>query len=362
MKEFDRTAEEIMKQGVKIRDAMLYEIQGRGMPVIFGAGNCGHRVYDLLSESGAGVQAFCDNRMAGHTDEASGLKIVSPEELRDMGSDFPILLCVDNEEVCRGIDRQLQQLGIDSARVRRMHRYFYWKTEKYFAVNREGFRKAYGLLEDELSKKVYLKKLEKVFLLRSMAEVLSPAEEEYFDGKVELTEREVFIDCGGYDGDSAVSFIRHCGERYREIVIFEPEACKKEEIARNMGEYPYTLYQYGVWSGHKELSFNASGTAASQISEQGRGGNVIETVSLDETVYDREPTYIKMDIEGAEQEALKGSRKIIRTYKPKLAVSLYHKPEDMFEIPMMVKELNPGYRLYVRQYTDAWYDTVLYAL
>lgn len=364
MRNFDTTAEEIMRHAVEIKDAMLTEIQGECAPVIFGAGNCGHKIYDLFQEYHIEVRAFCDNRLAGNIDQVTGLKIVSPEELRDAFAGSSILLCVDSEEDCHDITRQLQQLGVDISRLRRMHRYFYWKTEQYFAANRERYRKVYGLLEDELSRQVYLKKLEKTFLLRSMGggNVISPAAEEYFDEKAALTDQEVFIDCGGYDGDTSVSFIKHCRGKYKDIVIFEPESCKKEKIAENMGKHPYTLYQYGVWSGHEKLSFSALGTAASQISEHGTGGSVIETVSLDETVYDRRPTYIKMDIEGAEQEALKGAAKIIRDYRPKLAVCIYHKPGDMFEIPEMVKALNPDYRLYVRQYTDAWYDTVLYAL
>lgn len=89
---------------------------------------------------------------------------------------------------------------------------------------------------------------------------------------------------------------------------------------------------------------------------------MIEAAALDEMVYDREPTYIKMDIEGAEQEALKGCRRIIQDFRPKLAVCIYHKPDDLFEIPVMIKEMNPAYKLYVRQYANAWFDTVLYAV
>lgn len=112
---------------------------------------------------------------------------------------------------------------------------------------------------------------------------------------------------------------------------------------------------------YKLYRFDARGTSSSHISNLG-GGCEVETIALDETVYDREPTYIKMDIEGAEQEALKGCRKIIQDYRPKLAICIYHKPEDFFEIPIMIKEMNPVYKLYVRQYMDAWYDTVLYAV
>ena len=128
-----------------------------------------------------------------------------------------------------------------------------------------------------------------------------------------------------------------------------------------MGKNHYELRQLGVWSKKEKLYFDAVGTCSSHISEK-EGDYVIETAALDEIIFDKRPTYIKMDIEGAEQEALKGCRKIIQTYKPKLAICIYHKPEDLYEIPIMIKEINPEYKLYVRQYANAWFDTVLYAV
>ena len=73
-------------------------------------------------------------------------------------------------------------------------------------------------------------------------------------------------------------------------------------------------------------------------------------------------TFIKMDIEGAELEALKGSSKIIKKYMPKLAISLYHKKDDILEIPLYIKELVPEYKLYIRHYSNAGVETVLYAV
>lgn len=70
----------------------------------------------------------------------------------------------------------------------------------------------------------------------------------------------------------------------------------------------------------------------------------------------------KMDIEGAGQEALKGCSQIIREYRSKLAICVYHKPKDLYQIPLMIKRMNPEYKLYMRQYTNDWYDTVLYAI
>lgn len=73
-------------------------------------------------------------------------------------------------------------------------------------------------------------------------------------------------------------------------------------------------------------------------------------------------SFIKMDIEGADLEALKGCQNTIRRYHPKLAISVYHKPEDIIEIPCYIKELVPEYRLYLRHYGNGDTETVLYAL
>lgn len=74
------------------------------------------------------------------------------------------------------------------------------------------------------------------------------------------------------------------------------------------------------------------------------------------------PTYIKMDIEGAETEAIIGAERTIRNYKPKLAICLYHKAEDIFMIPLLIHKINSSYRMYIRHYSDCKTDTLLYAV
>lgn len=68
-----------------------------------------------------------------------------------------------------------------------------------------------------------------------------------------------------------------------------------------------------------------------------------------------------MDIEGAELNALKGGEKLIRKYKPKLAICVYHKPEDIFELPQYLLQLNPDYKFWIRKYGQFYTDMVLYA-
>lgn len=85
-------------------------------------------------------------------------------------------------------------------------------------------------------------------------------------------------------------------------------------------------------------------------------------VAVDDIIEDHEATFIKMDIEGAELNALIGAEKTIRKSRPKLAISVYHKRRDIWEIPMLLLKYNPDYRFYLRCYSFTGNDTVLYAI
>lgn len=85
-------------------------------------------------------------------------------------------------------------------------------------------------------------------------------------------------------------------------------------------------------------------------------------VSIDEILMGKQVTFIKLDVEGSEMAALEGASESIRRWKPKLAVSVYHKPEDLWTLASYIIELNPNYNLYLRHYTTCNYETVLYAI
>ena len=116
----------------------------------------------------------------------------------------------------------------------------------------------------------------------------------------------------------------------------------------------------GLWSCNDTLYFDGSGTGGSRIVGK-QSDSSVEVVSLDSYIKDK-VTFLKLDIEGAEMEALKGARYIIKTQKPKLAICVYHKKEDITEIPMYIKHLVPEYKLYLRHYSDDAGETVLYAV
>lgn len=189
---------------------------------------------------------------------------------------------------------------------------------------------------------------------------------EYFDDDiVTLEEDEVFVDCGAYDGDTVRSFI-NCMKaagisKYEKIYAFEADVKNCQKCAENLSQFEnIEVISKGVYDKDCELFFDETGTMGSAINENSTFK--IEATSIDEAVSGRKVTFIKMDIEGAELKALQGAEETIRRYRPKLAVCVYHKAEDLITIPQYIKNLDPTYRLYLRSYWESGFDTILYAV
>ena len=127
----------------------------------------------------------------------------------------------------------------------------------------------------------------------------------------------------------------------------------------------YTIVQYEAWNNRAKLSFKKKPKAnGSCIIENDDNLDMIEVIDLD-GYFEREgviPTYIKMDIEGAEHKALEGAKKIIANNKPRLAISIYHKQEDLWDLPKLILNIRPDYKFFIRHYTMGFADTVLYAV
>ena len=189
--------------------------------------------------------------------------------------------------------------------------------------------------------------------------------DQYFDLPAELGlvgQNEVFVQAGCYNGNTQKSYINWFGDTYEKLIAFEPNETQYE-ICSNIfrGFRDANLVKAGLSDKTGRVKFNLHLPGSSFISDTGT--EEIETVSLDEYMGDRKVTFIALDIEGEEFKALKGAEKIIRTQKPKLAISVYHKPEDIYELPELIKSFRPDYKLYLRHYHLLdMAETVLYAL
>jgi len=190
---------------------------------------------------------------------------------------------------------------------------------------------------------------------------------QYFDlPELKLSNNEVFIDAGSFDGKTASCFVDLCrkrGIKYKGIWAFEPDSNNRGKCINTLescGSKKYQVIECGLWHEDTELRFSSGGNAFSKVLND--GDSIVKVRALDNIIKDDDVTFIKMDIEGAEYNALLGAEQIIKKNKPKLAISIYHKPEDICEIPLLIKKMNEEYKFYLRHYSVAEFDTVLYAI
>ena len=119
------------------------------------------------------------------------------------------------------------------------------------------------------------------------------------------------------------------------------------------------ILPYGLWKGTGEIGFNESGGADSRLDMS--AVKKVQVDTIDHLCAGDKITFIKMDIEGSERYALEGAVQVIKRDKPRMAICIYHSPEDMYEIPFWIKNTVPEYKLYIRHHSDNDCETVVYA-
>lgn len=195
---------------------------------------------------------------------------------------------------------------------------------------------------------------------KTLAEYTDADPKQYYD-VFTFDKDEIIADVGCFDCESILQYFNYANREYKKIYSFEPEPkqyVKCKDIIKGGHYSDWDIYNYGVYDNNSKLYFS-SNSSSTKISND--GDIEVDVIKLDDFFKAHEaPTFIKMDIEGAELAALKGCAETISRYKPKLAICVYHKPEDIFEIPEYILSLNPDYKMYLRHYTNLVNETVLY--
>lgn len=242
-------------------------------------------------------------------------------------------------------------------------------TIEFFNENRARFDAVYEILADEESKRIYQNVIR--YKLSGDINYLFESEsnkDAVYSELLDCESIESYLDLGAYNGDTIREMLRY-NPQLESAIALEPDARnfrKLNEYAQNVANCEVKCINAGAWCENTTLLFDASGNRNAGIVSRGNIVSKIKevnVVSVDSVLNGESVDYIKYDVEGSEKEALLGSAQTIREHAPKLLVSLYHRSEDMFALPELVKELNPDYSLYLRRfsYVPAW-DLNLYAI
>ncbi len=229
--------------------------------------------------------------------------------------------------------------------------------------NAENIQKVYDLLQDEQSKKVFADCIN--YKISGKIEYLRHCEtqkSEMYLTLIKPCENETYVDLGAYNGDTVREFLSFTDGKYKSIHALEPDRKNFMKLTKSCeGLENVFLHNKGAHSKKDTLFFDGRAGRNSALSQKGTIS--VEVDSVDNLCFDFAPTIIKFDVEGAEKEALVGCEKTIKAHKPRLMVSAYHKSEDIFELPLLIKKLCPEYKIYLRHhpYVPCW-ETNCYAL
>ena len=203
---------------------------------------------------------------------------------------------------------------------------------------------------DRRSKDVYEKLIN--YKLSGSLSYLRPAysdKDEVFKEILCLSDNESYLDLGAYRGDTIDELLHYTSGKYNHITALEPDRKTFAKLKAHVGEMKnIRLYRMGIWSDDTDLPFNASLGRGSGI-RQG-GSEMLAVTRIDTLYHSRKLTYLKMDVEGCERQAIIGGVNTLRRDKPKLNIAVYHRSEDIFSIPLLISSIVPGYRLYLRQH------------
>lgn len=240
-------------------------------------------------------------------------------------------------------------------------------------TQQERLNALYEKLSDEKSQEVMIQVLKGNVSENNQFFIDAFSLGQYFNELTDGSDEEYFVDAGAYIGDTLETFIEYKQGRFNKIYSFEPFKECFEGLVKTASKYPelrdkIELYNMGLFSRNGQVNFDSTLPGGSnKIDNSASSDNTFEITTLDELNLEK-VTFIKMDIEGSEYDALLGATETIKKYKPKLAICVYHKVADILDLSEYIESLNLGYKFYLRHYKDFsinnlyYCETVLYAL
>ena len=178
----------------------------------------------------------------------------------------------------------------------------------------------------------------------------------------EPVDDEIIIDAGSYDAATAIHFLEWGKGKVKKVYTFEFDPENAVKCEKNIKPYAdkITLVKKGTWDRDEVMRVGTDGTGSSRVSNA--GDTEVYLTTIDSVVQDERVTFIKMDVEGAELKSLMGARNTIIKNHPRLAICVYHKDSDLYEIPGYILSIVPEYKFYLRHYCSSGAcETVLYA-
>lgn len=350
---------------------------------LYGAGSAGIAFLHYLRKYDITPSAFIDGDQKKWGTKCEGIDVLPPESvIKTFGEDILVIVTIntDGKRYCKsfdealrigghtGVHKRLKELGIrnivDYTFFRNCYELFIGDrynlpscADVYLMKEKEeDLKKVFEMLDDDLSKEIYYKIIKFRMLDDSIEIPTLKQDYQYFEPELHKpVQDEIFVDCGAFNGISLKTFL-NLNKTFKWYYAFEPDSTNFEALtqyvstlddeARNKIE----LFEFAVADRAGSGSLYKLEGPGSFMSSLGK--DPVRTVTIDNILNGNKATYIKMNIEGSELEAIKGCSETIKKYKPILAVAAYHKTWDLWEIPLLIKSMFKDYKVYLRSYMN----------
>jgi FkbM family methyltransferase len=349
-----------------------------GSVVLFGAGRLGRLCAKSLRRGGLTLRAFCDSNPVLHGTAVEGVEVMSPEQAARLYGDSALFVVA----IWTGAAREsmaermafLRGMGCRTVDTYAPLGWAHGDKEVPFhsfdlparTLGRGSeIGRLTALLADDPSRKTLLAALRQ--RLRGEFDADPPVADQYFPPDlVVLTKGEVFIDGGAFNGDTLQIFLERSGSKFDGYHAFEPDPANAAQLHARILDLPRPVrerifvHELALYSHAEELGFASDKREASRVEPEGK--RRVRGQPLDNVLPDQRVTFVKLDVEGAERQALLGAKSILSRSQPVTAVCVYHLPADLWEIPLMLHELLPRHRLFLRQHGFDGWELVVYAI
>jgi FkbM family methyltransferase len=230
--------------------------------------------------------------------------------------------------------------------------------KKEFDANYSKYEYIYGLLQDGISQEQFISlvNFRYSYDIQHLNNFSHLEKWQYFEDFIPINSDECFLDVGSYDGYTSEEFLKFSPD-YKEIHVFEPDPINMTRVNQRLKDYQNIFFhKVGLSNKRETLRFERAGSE-SKISNSGL--SKIKVDRLDD-ILNINATFIKIDIEGAELNAIEGMTNTIQKHHPKIAISVYHKVGDFWRIPDLILNIRSDYNIYLRHYTESIYETVMF--
>lgn len=321
--------------------------------VLYGMGNGADKIISVLEFYGIKYSGVFATDGFVRDKYFHGLKLTSYGELKEKYGDMIVLVCFGSArpEVIENIKRIAAEQELYAPDVPAYGGGLF--TREYANNHRAELEYVYGRLADGKSRETFKNVIE--YKITGKPEYLFACEadtDEPYKSFLKLSDNEHFFDLGAYNGDTVSDFVGRTGN-YGSITAVEPDPKNFKKLTRFAEELQdIRLINTCISDKCGEKSFSVHGGRNSSAGV----GELIRSVTVDALSEPTPPTYIKMDIEGSEREAIIGAENTIKRFKPKMLISCYHRTEDLFKLPIEVDKIRNDYKLYLRHFPSvpAW--------